>query len=634
MQDFYNLIDKKEPFHYLTSDQKKRLLADAELQEYNKGEFLFHEKDEEVDLFLVVSGIAKNIVHKANGHQTTMRFYYPGDLIGLMIMLTSGTMTFSVQAIENCKVIKLRKEVVLNAMNENPRFSSVMLESIGDRMRTLYDEIKLDRQREEDSENIVLFRTRINSIMEEDIKVPPAYTVMETAELFKQDKPAGVIVSEDEESILGVVTTHSILKAVTEGSLSDPIHRWMEQEPFTVEADAFSYEALAHIKYHPDSLIPVIHRKLLVGMVSAQSFLRLQDSAYLDLLHRIKGARDYEEVEKLSPLYNNEFHTFVSDMLVQDTLAYDICEMISNYNDEIHKQIIILAEEEMKQEGHGLPPVNYCFIVMGSEGRKEQAFSTDQDNGFILDEYEHLPYRNDIQAYFRKFAEKINTKLVECGFPECEGGIMAKEEKWCRSISSWKKEVNRWIQETDAEEIRNFTIFLDFRPIYGDLDLAISLRREMTKRVQKAQSLHMLLMKDTIRFRVPLNPLGQLHLKGKSKKLNLKKSAIMQIVNGVRIFAMKYGIEETNTLKRLYRLKEKEIFHPRDVKNIETALHYLYWFRINGNLKQIAATDPINNELSPVQLSREDRKKLKEALVVAKRMQQVSELSFRKNRSL
>ena len=31
----------------------------------------------------------------------------------------------------------------------------------------------------------------------------------------------------------------------------------------------------------------------------------------------------------------------------------------------------------------GPPPAPYCWIVLGSEGRREQTFKTDQDNALI-----------------------------------------------------------------------------------------------------------------------------------------------------------------------------------------------------------------------------------------------------------
>src|SRR5699024_2311335 len=130
----------------------------------------------------------------------------------------------------------------------------------------------------------------------------------------------------------------------------------------------------------------------------------------------------------LSPKMNKDFLEFTKALLNENTAPTEVCELISNYNDSLHRKVIKFAILDMKREGYGQPPVNYCFIVMGSQGRKEQAFSTDQDNGFILDNYEHLKNKEKVEEYFQKFAEKINEFLAISGFPKCTGGIMAKEK--------------------------------------------------------------------------------------------------------------------------------------------------------------------------------------------------------------
>ncbi|MFP3441894.1 cyclic nucleotide-binding domain-containing protein, partial [Pantoea sp. SIMBA_133] len=88
-----------------SDEEIEKLMASVKFSTYQKGEFLYHADDDANTLYLLVTGKKKNIVHKANGQQATMRFYYPGDLVGLMIMLTDESMTFSVQANEDCQVI-------------------------------------------------------------------------------------------------------------------------------------------------------------------------------------------------------------------------------------------------------------------------------------------------------------------------------------------------------------------------------------------------------------------------------------------------------------------------------------------------------------------------------------------------
>ncbi|MFN7249578.1 MAG: DUF294 nucleotidyltransferase-like domain-containing protein [Anaerobacillus sp.] len=633
-----NTIDHKKlrdtpPFDILTKEEFDEITKEAELRLFKKNEFLFHEDEDEIELYFLVAGSAKNILHKTSGEQFSVRYYYPGDLIGLMIMLAGGQMTFSVQALQNCEVILLKKTAMLQAMTDNKVFSEIVLEGIGDRMKTLYDEIKHERNRE-DTENIALLRTRIETIMSKATFISPTDTVIQAARRLRSQTSTGLVVVDDQDQILGTVTQRDLLNVIVANETSKLVMDIMNRKPYLAPVDSFSYDVLSYFKDDHVDFIPVMRQEKVVGALTTDSFLQLQESNYVSLSHAIHHATSLDRLAQYAAVNNRLFIDFVEELLGGNTYAYDVCELISNYNDKIHRQVIKIALKEMKEEGYGTPPINYCFIVMGSQGRKEQAFSTDQDNGLILDNYEHLPNKQEIELFFQTLAEKINHGLQVCGFPLCTGGVMAKEAKWRRSLQGWINEVERWVKEADSEEIRDFTIFIDYRPIFGDFTLARQLRESTTDTVKKGKILHLLLMKYTIRFRVPLNPFGMITTSGKDHLLNFKKAAVMQIINGVRIFTIKNGIAEENTIKRLNLLREMEVFHPRDVKNAKTSLHILMTMRLLNNINQIRSNKALSNELSLDCLDKEEKKKLKEALSVAKRLQQMSELSFGRKRGI
>ena len=54
-----------------------------------------------------------------------------------------------------------------------------------------------------------------------------------------------------------------------------------------------------------------------------------------------------------------------------------VCEIVSDLNRRLHAKLFsLIAPTSIREHG--------CLIVMGSEGRGEQTFRTDQDNGLIL----------------------------------------------------------------------------------------------------------------------------------------------------------------------------------------------------------------------------------------------------------
>ncbi|QST01932.1 cyclic nucleotide-binding domain-containing protein [Pontibacillus sp. ALD_SL1] len=619
----------------LTESQYDRVFTDATVNSYKKNQFIFHEdeKEEESDIYFVLNGLAKNILHRSNGKQLSIRYYYPGDLVGIMMMLTSGEMKFSVQALEETKAIRFKRERFVEIMSENQAFSNIVLEGISNLMKSLYHEVKYKTSELDDSSyDRDLFKQRVVSYSETPTTIHHTASVTEAVKKMKDEKAGGLIVCGDDQELIGVFNYQDLILAYLQEDFNGRIAEYLNEEPYAVNDQDFIYDALSYLKHNPAAIIPVLHKQQVVGLLRQTSFLKMQNSIYFDLRYQIGKANSLEELTSLSPRYNRAFQQFVAQLLDDNMFAYDICELISSYNDELHKQILHLAEEDMVEEGYGTPPINYCFIVMGSEGRKEQAFSTDQDNGMILDDYEHLENKDEIDTFFKIFTEKVNYMLETCGFPLCSGGIMAKEQKWRKSLQQWHSSIQEWLEKMDAEEIRDFTIFMDFRPIVGDFSLAYDLREFVTQKIQRSLTLQQLLMKDTLRFRVPVQPFGRIHGTGRSKVLNLKKGAIMQIVNAVRIYTIKYGIDDVNTIKRLDTLRKHERFHPRDTENAKLALHRLLSFRLKRNLQQIQLQETLNNDISVMSLSKEEKKILRESLLIAKRLQQVLELSYNRNR--
>ncbi|MFI8687307.1 DUF294 nucleotidyltransferase-like domain-containing protein [Rossellomorea sp. NPDC077527] len=633
-QELFQIIRDHYPFDVLSPEQLDYIISGSRYTTFKKGEFLFHEDEtiEELDIYFLVSGLAKNVLHRSSGKQYSLRFYYPGDLIGIMIMLTSGQMTFSVQAIEDCTVFRIQKDRLLEIMTKNNDFSKIIFESIGNRMKTLYDEIKVKSASETDDENINLFRTKVHTLMDSPTFIDGDATIVDAAKKMKEHDTYGLVVVNPDKKMLGILTQREILSYITNPGMSDKAKDWMKEKPFWIRDESFAYEALSYFKHEEVDFVPIIRNDIVVGVLTSTSFLNIQDSNYLDLSYKIQKAVTNDELVELATVKSETFQQFIQDLLAQDSFGFDICEVISNYNDRLHRKIIQLSEREMRQEGFGSAPINYCFIVMGSQGRSEQGFHTDQDNGIILDDYNHLSDLKKVDHYFQAFTEKLNQKLAACGFQECTGGIMAKEQKWKRSYTDWKKAIDEWLHEMDAQEIQNITMFYDFRPIYGDYSIAEEIRNYLADKSKRSLNMQQLLRKDALRFKLPVGPLGRVNLKPKNHLFNIKKSGLLQIVNMIRIHSVKYGIKEVNTIKRVQALKKLQAFHPRDAENVKTAMHILLSLRTKQNLMELSEGKPLSNHIDVRTLSREDRQKLKESIQIANRLQQVMEISFNRNR--
>jgi CBS domain-containing protein len=109
--DLQSIMRGHFPFDLLTETEFEKITERSEYTTFSKNELLFHEDEsnEDLNIYFLVAGLAKNVLHRNNGKQFSLRYYYPGDIVGLMMMLTSGKMTFSVQALEDCTALQMNQ---------------------------------------------------------------------------------------------------------------------------------------------------------------------------------------------------------------------------------------------------------------------------------------------------------------------------------------------------------------------------------------------------------------------------------------------------------------------------------------------------------------------------------------------
>jgi CBS domain-containing protein len=147
-----------------------------------------------------------------------------------------------------------------------------------------------------------------------------------------------------------------------------------------------------------------------------------------------------------------------------------LCQWMSGLNDLIGMRVIELIAAKFD-----LPPVSWCWMIFGSEGRLEQTFSTDQDNGLIFQPVKEEDAEITRQG-FLPFALAVNKALDLCGFDFCKGNIMASNPELCLSVREWQDKFSRWMATPDPEAILKSTIFFDFRPLCGQEELVDELR--------------------------------------------------------------------------------------------------------------------------------------------------------------
>jgi CBS domain-containing protein len=300
-------------------------------------------------------------------------------------------------------------------------------------------------------------------------------------------------------------------------------------------------------------------------------------------------------------------------LLDQGVRAGQLGRLLADINDRLVRGVLQWVEAEM-----GPPPRPYCWLLLGSEGRREQTFKTDQDNALI---YADPPVRlaGSCRTYFLEFGRRVVTKLIDVGFPPCSGDFMADNPRWVQPWRDWSNYFCRWVTDLDPAKIVEALLFFDLRGIYGDLTLVERLHEFVTHLIVENPRFLRRLSHLSTRQAPPLGFLGHFVLEPDGEheaEFDLKCRGTMPVVDLARFFALRHGLTETNTLSRLEQLKASGHLPPARAAELAQTFEFMLTLRIRRQWEQFQTGQPVSNYLNPAHLSALDRRMLRQGFKV------------------
>jgi signal-transduction protein with cAMP-binding, CBS, and nucleotidyltransferase domain len=212
--------------------------------------------------------------------------------------------------------------------------------------------------------------------------------------------------------------------------------------------------------------------------------------------------------------------------------------------------------DDMADQGFGEPPTNFDVIVMGSGGRGESYLNPDQDNGIIIADYPKSEHER-IDAWFQELARRKTERLEIVGFDLCVGQVMSTNTRWRKTLTGFRDQTMGWISRARGDGLRYCDIFFDFRHCYGKGELTRSLRDFVTENAKRPHFLSQLYKLDE-KHRGALNIFGHLVTDPNGGpnhgKIDLKSAGTLPLVQGIRLLALREGIDATSTSSRMSRL--------------------------------------------------------------------------------
>ncbi|MDA8442044.1 MAG: DUF294 nucleotidyltransferase-like domain-containing protein [Peptococcaceae bacterium] len=612
-----------QPFNTLPDDIIVTLSHKLVLKTFPKDTYIFNQGQSSLNyLFLVVSGLAQVILRREKGASSVVGFRHPGQFFGETVLLSDKRYPASLKAVKDLTCYLLDKESFEYLLQNYHEFAGFFSHIMADRLRDLYEEMILEQPNDIYGLRSEPFKIHLDDIMSCPIVTcSPDMPVNEIARIFAQQKISSVVVTNPNGKLLGLVTERDLIsKVLALDSNPTVVHAEdiMDKNPTTLPHDSYLYQALITMIKGQGKYILATEQSRTVGIVTIGDLSKARTNSALLMVKAVDSATTIEGLRQaVMPL-----HKVLANMLAEKAAANEICEIVSELKDLLTRRLLTMAEEELADAGLGRPPVDYCWLALGSSGRKEQSLASDQDNAIIYADSPKMP-KVDTKAYFTALAKFVIEGLAQCGIEKCPAQIMASNPVWCQPLNDWKKSCLTWLKATDATTRYACNIFLDLRTVYGRQHLADDLRQFIFRLCRIDPANLMPMVRYELEQRVLPSEL-QCDLDStwsRTQRVDLKSSGSRHIVNCIRIFALREGVQETATLERINKLVQLHVLTQDDAEYYEAAFQSLMLFRLQTNLQKLAEGAKPDNRLELRGLSPRQRSVIQESFLAIGRLQ-------------
>jgi CBS domain-containing protein len=615
------------PFSLLPEKAKKDLWSHFSSETIKKDTVLMVQEITSVEKFLVLSGGSAQYYFEQNNEKTLQGRLNPGDNFGgISILLNDAVAIRTLKVLEDSVFLSLDAGIFLKTCTEFEEFKTFFTSAFGRLMLNKSYAGIIARQIKDREFNLPFFNQPISAIFRPNIvSCPHGTTISEAAQRMAKNNSGSIFIKDEKGKVDAIITDADLIKStITEGlDVEHPASAIVSSPLVSVPADSQVFEAfITMIREDKKHLAVSSKTNDIIGTISDKDLIAAQANSTYLLIKTIKSAKNVDQLENM----HAKMALMLLDPIRNGANPEYITRLITSFSDAILDKVIEFSIAEL-----GSPPCKFAFMIMGSEGRGEQTLISDQDNGIIYQDLENEKDRENASEYFGKLAELVCNQLDTAGYKFCTGECMAKNPRWCQPLLNWKKYFYNWIYQGSNEDLLNASIFFDFRGVWGDLELTNQLKSFLLDCVQKRAGFLRHLAENALYFKPPIGLFGKLVVEsdGEHKDAFNIKFAMQPIVDLARVYSLKHGIVQTNTLTRLFRLYTKNVFTNKQYIDLVQSYNYVMHLRFLRQITTIIDEEKQpDNYINPNNLSYLDKAMLKEVFKKIEQLQKSLQAEF------
>ncbi|WP_305044265.1 putative nucleotidyltransferase substrate binding domain-containing protein [Geoalkalibacter sp.] len=626
-------LKETEPFNHLPAELFEDLQQAAELRSYAPNTYVFHQNEPPTGyLYVIREGLVEITLMNPGGVEMVVDYRQEGQFFGATPIFSEDPYSAGARTVRKTECYLIPAERIRRLAREYPQVSAYFTRIVLSRVRNLYAEIVSDHSQKALTQmEAYPFKKRLSEIMSSPpVTCRPEDSAREVARRLTEAGISAILVLSEQGRLQGIITERDLVSKVLAPRDSDPdsltARAVMTPQVQGLSPDTYMFEAMAYMTANRLRHLPVLDRDEVVGIVTLRDLMRFRSQKAMLLVGNARQARDFVALAAV----RREIATVARTLLSETRATPDVMEILSYIHHTIIRRTFDLCLEQMRAEGIPQPEIRYCFLIMGSGGRREMLLHPDQDNGFVFEDFpdERLP---EVEAFFLPLADKLVKALDEVGYPLCSGQVMVDNPLWRGRLRDWRARIHDWVNEPEPQKVRYSSIFFDFVPMAGDGTLAQDLREIVHQQIRSFQGFLYHMMSLDLRYRVPVGLLGRFltEKSGPHKgELSLKHGGTVYIVDCVRMFALERELTEITTLERLDALVKRNVFSAETAEHIRAAFEALSFLRLRNELILLDQGLPPSHHLNPHSLSKTEQDLLRESFNAVSKLQDATKRHF------
>ncbi|NQY93145.1 MAG: cyclic nucleotide-binding domain-containing protein, partial [Campylobacteraceae bacterium] len=577
LSDQKSFLSKIHPFEILTTQQMDRCIKHMDIAYYPKNTILMSSHAIADHFFIIIKGS----VHEYTSDEELVMDFHPEDAFDANALIYNECKNTFV-ANEDLICYELEKNTFLDLLKHNEAFGNFFLNNLVHKFKVLKD-------KEYTSELSSFMIARV-----EDTFIHKACIVDENTQLLEaieksiKYKTSSIIVKSNNNEY-GIITDSTLkMKVLLKGrDLSIPVKEIAVYPLLTINNDEYLLEALTQLIKNNIKRMGVVNLKNeMIGVIEQVDILSHFANHTYVVDSQIKKAQSLQDLKNASKGFIN----IISNLNAKGVKVHHISNLLGQLNTKVYQRLYELIVPNHLQN-------DACFIVMGSEGRNEQILKTDQDNALVVKDGVDV-------ALYTPYMKKMTQTLIEFGYPPCEGNIMVSNPFWCKNVSQYKTETNKWIEAPDMQNYMDLAIFFDAYSVAGVKSLLIELKEYLFQKLHDKDIFMAYFAKATLTFDTPSKIANFLTT---ANNIDIKKAGVFPIVQGIRSLALREKIRETRTVNRVKILEQKNILSTELASELLEAFDVLGTVRLKSQIKQLNNGSKINNTVDTHTLSKIER---------------------------